>query len=41
MNCPRCGGQGVLGPRDEFGNWDGCDLCEGTGVDPDDPAFPI
>lgn len=39
--CRRCGGCGVLGPRDEFGNWDGCDRCEGTGIDPDDPAFPV
>jgi DnaJ-class molecular chaperone len=38
--CPRCGGSGVLGPRDEFGNWDGCGHCEATGIDPEDPAFP-
>jgi DnaJ-class molecular chaperone len=37
--CPRCGGRGYFG-RDEFGVYDGCELCEGTGIDPDDPAFP-
>jgi hypothetical protein len=38
--CPVCRGAGVLG-RDEFGNWDGCDTCEGTGIDPSDPASPL
>jgi DnaJ-class molecular chaperone len=38
--CPQCGGRGVLDPRDEFGNYDGCGYCEGTGIHPDDPAFP-
>jgi DnaJ-class molecular chaperone len=39
--CPACGGRGVIGARDEFGNWDGCDMCEGTGIDPADPRFPL
>jgi hypothetical protein len=39
--CPACGGRGVIGARDEFGNWDGCEMCEGTGIDPDDPRSPL
>lgn len=39
--CPACGGRGVIGARDEFGNWDGCDMCEGTGIDPADPRSPL
>jgi hypothetical protein len=38
--CPNCGGSGVLG-RDEFGVWDGCPVCEATGIDPSDPASPL
>lgn len=32
--CPVCGGSGGS-VRDGA-----CDACEGTGIDPDDPAFP-
>jgi DnaJ-class molecular chaperone len=30
--CPSCGGAGVMAGRDEHGNYERCDPCEGTGV---------
>jgi hypothetical protein len=41
MNCPRCGGRGVIDGPDSFGNYDGCGYCEGTGIDPADPRSPL
>jgi DnaJ-class molecular chaperone len=40
--CRTCGGRGVIGPVDQLsGLYDGCDRCEGTGIDPDSPHFPL
>lgn len=39
--CPACRGRGTIGERDAFGNWDVCLICEGTGIDPDDPESPL
>jgi hypothetical protein len=39
--CPACGGRGVIGERDTFGNWEPCDVCEGSAIDPDDPESPL
>jgi DnaJ-class molecular chaperone len=30
--CPVCGGSGVIAGPDEFGNYDPCDACDGTGT---------
>lgn len=29
--CHACKGAGVIGSADHWGNWEGCDRCEGTG----------
>jgi DnaJ-class molecular chaperone len=40
--CQACGGRGVIGPVDQLsGLYEGCDRCEGTGIDPDSPNFPL
>jgi DnaJ-class molecular chaperone len=41
LTCLRCGGRGVTEGPDSFGNYDGCDRCEGTGIDPTDPRCPL
>jgi DnaJ-class molecular chaperone len=30
--CQACGGRGFVGCRDDFGNYDKCDACDGVGV---------